>query len=184
MDGTTDKCTRLVVHVWNLQWEINFSYSWSIGQGKIIFVQDKIRIVLDQIFFVWSKKLCPRTKSSSLLVNWMKNDILRPEKIFVLDKSYFVHVNFDLIPDKNNFVLGIWKWRGVLIYHLLWIATKFTFKRLFFFINWNEILFIISFMDWNDIFIQCPFLKTAIATRFTFEWILFFMKYLVIITYL
>ena len=62
MDGTTDKCTRLVVHVWNLQWEINFSYSWSIGQGKIIFVQDKIRIVLDQIFFVWSKKLCPRTK--------------------------------------------------------------------------------------------------------------------------
>ena len=44
--------------------------------------------------------------------------------------------------------------------------------------------FIISFMDWNDMFIQCTFLKTAIATRFTLECILSFMKYLIMIIYL
>ena len=64
----------------------------------MIFVLDKIKIVSDKIFFVLNKKFCTWIKSSSLVMNCMKNDFLAS------DKNDFVQNNFHFVLDKNNFV--------------------------------------------------------------------------------
>ena len=58
------------------------SFAQSICPDKMIFVLDKIKIVSDKIFFVLNKKFCTWIKSSSLVMNCMKNDFLASDKIF------------------------------------------------------------------------------------------------------
>ena len=74
------------------------TFAQSICPDKMIFVLDKIKIVSDKIFFVLNKKFCTWIKSSSLVMNCMKNDFLAS------DKNDFVQDNFHFVLDKNNFV--------------------------------------------------------------------------------
>ena len=91
----------------------------------MIFVLDKIKIASDKIFFVLNKKFCTWIKSSSLVMNCMKNDFLALDKIFVLD---FVQDNFYSVLNKNNFVQA--DGLGIRFNHVK--------PLIYFFIKWNR----------------------------------------------
>ena len=70
----------------------------SICSNKIIFVQDKMKIVLDKIIFVQVKNFCPKLEShfsynSSLMMNFLS-----------MYKMFCSGDNFDFVQDKNHFV--------------------------------------------------------------------------------
>ena len=84
------------------------TYALSICSHKIIFVQDKMKIVLDKIIFVQDKKFCPKLKShfsynSSLMMNF-----LSMYKIFCSGQKIFCLRQFCFCPGQKSFYLYRW----------------------------------------------------------------------------